>query len=112
MRVALSRMCVICSCFVLAGCKANFPTEYVKAGMSDAQAKADAEACWDWTLNTPEGQKKARLMRAALVLGGGVGAVASLSAQKSANDGDPRKELPNWQAFNICMVEKGYKAQR
>ena len=120
MRIYLSRVFLACACLALAGCAANFPTNYVKPGASNAKAKAEAKACWNWTLNTPEGQKKARTFKmatyAGAALGGGpagmLGVAIGNSMQKRANNHDPKKEQYNWQAFNVCMREKGYKAQR
>lgn len=53
---------------------------------------------------------------AGAALGGGpagmLGVAIGNSMHKKANDHDPKKELYNWQVFNVCMVGKGYKGQK
>lgn len=95
------------SALLLPACGGPPETNYVKAGIADAQRDSDVNACWEYVLNTPEGRQKADTVRTARLIGGGP--LALMVDASSAND--PKKEAANWLVHNDCIREKGYKNQ-
>lgn len=80
--------------------------------MSDSQRERDTAECWDYALNSSEGRAKANVVNGARIIGGGVFALAAMSAENSNNKGDPKKDLANWAAHADCLEGKGYRAER
>lgn len=109
MRAKSAGVCLSAISVLLAAC-GTAPAElaFSKPGGTDAQRDSDAEACWDYALNSPEGRKAADMVNGARLIGGGPLALAVKGVEDSANKGDPRKDLGNWSARNDCMAAKGY----
>jgi hypothetical protein len=81
---------------------------FSKPGVTDAQRDSDIHACWEYALNSPEGRKSADMVNGARIIGGGPIALVVMAAEKSANKGDPKKDMANWAAHSDCMAAKGY----
>jgi hypothetical protein len=103
---------VVVAAAAVAGCATSPPTlEFSKPGVAPAQVDADHEACWQYALNTPEGQSAAKSVNDARAVGsvlGGPLAMAVVAAEQSAHAENRKKDLGYWSVRNDCMREKGY----
>jgi hypothetical protein len=108
---ARARLCAMLVALLPACAATPDQHTWVKAGVADADREKDSAACWDYALNSPEGQQKANMVKTARLIGGGPLALLVDSAESSANNGDPKKVLANQAAHNDCMAEKGYEAK-
>jgi hypothetical protein len=77
--------------------------EWSKPGVSQADVKAEEDACWNYALNTPEGQRKVRTIRTFQVIGGGP--IVFLTFNKE----NPKEESANAAVFGDCMRDHGFK---
>jgi hypothetical protein len=99
---------------LLASCA---PREFVKVGISDSQRDHDTAECWDYVLNSPEGQRKARNINigqaaSVAVVTGPVGLGGFLLIKAATRNKDPKEKSVNVILHQDCMRQKGYTMQK
>jgi len=86
---------------------------YTRDSTPDDQRDLDSAACWQYALDTPEGQQEAQSTNSAraagAILGGGVIGATYLAANESTKQPDPKQDHGNWLTHDACMQRKGYK---
>jgi hypothetical protein len=104
---------LVCACVVLAGCG---PREFVKVGISDTQRDHDSAECWDYALNSPEGQRKSRNIKIAQAAGAAIAAgpvaLATVLVVNAAKRYKPKEHSANIQVHRKCMYDKGYTLEK
>jgi len=88
----------------------------VKVGIADSQRDHDSAECWDYALNSPEGQQKARAIKigqgVGVAVAGGPVALATVLVLNAAKRDKPKEHSANIQVHRGCMYDKGYALQK
>ena len=112
MRPCFAGTVISAMAIVMVGCatKPYAPERFVLKSSGEAGARnAVFEECWQWVLNTKEGQATATQLRTARAVGTLIGSPLAL-AYVAATEKSGREETANQQAHLSCMVDrKAYK---
>jgi len=97
--VRVNYLILLCASLAVAGCG---KPQWSKAGLSQVDVKAQEDVCWNYVLNTPEGQTKVANARTLRAITGGPITLLLI------NNKNPKEDTSNIMVHNGCMKDHGF----